>query len=309
MSRGHCSMQHRPQTDKLMKVNRFLKAGCAGLMLALMSCSSPSLDGTYEGILPAADCPGIYVLLAVNGDKYELLEKYMLHPETFVTYGKVESTEGGKGLHLDNRMELEVGDNGLFCQEIPLKRISSETVLPDLYTDMALKDNETGENVTVRLYGRGEKKYADFNWADEVYKLKLENRNDSVSEYRDSNRSLKFIVGKPADFLSGKIVLDGPGGPHSFIRLTPVYNVYSLTDAKGDTEVPSFYDVVYYNGDAEAHVKLITADRTKCYTLTQTEASAKTAVYTDGKVEWHLGNHRNATLILDGKIYTYKENN
>ena len=301
-------MWHRLLADKLMKVKEFLKAGFAGLMLALMSCSSPSFDGTYEGVLPAADCPGIYVLLTVNGDKYELLEKYLLHPETFVTYGKVESADGGKGLRLDNRMELEVEGNGLVCQKVALKRVSSEKALPELYTSVALKDYQTGEDATVRLYEREGKRYAAFSMGDKDYTLRLEAQSDSVNEYRDSESSLKLTAGAPADFLSEKIVFDGPDGAYSFARLTPVYNVYRLVEPKEeDDNVPSFYDVVYYAGDTEAYVKLLTSDASQCYTLPQVEASAKTAVYTDGKVEWHAGNHRNATLIVDGKIYNYKE--
>lgn len=288
-----------------MKVNRFLKAGFAGLMLALMSCSSPSFDGTYEGVLPAADCPGIYVLLTVNGDKYELLEKYLLHPETFVTYGKVESTDGGKGLHLDNRMELKVGDNGLFCQEAPLKRISSETALPELYTSVALKDYRTGEDAAVRFYEREEKKYADFSLGDKDYKLKLETRNDSVSEYRNGESCLKLLAGE--NTYSAQILFDCPDGVYSFARITPTYVTYTLTDSKGNADIPVFYDALYYNEDTAACVKLITADPARCYTLPQTEASSKTAVYTDGKIEWNFGNHQNATLIIDGSIYNYTE--
>lgn len=290
-----------------MRVKEFLKAGFAGLMLALTSCSSPSFDGTYEGVLPAADCPGIYVLLAVNGDKYELLEKYLLHPETFVTYGKVESTDGGKGLHLDNSMELKVEGGSLQCQRVALRRISSETVLPELYTSVALKDYQTGEDAVVRFYEREEKKYADLSLGDKDYKLKLETLNDSVSEYRGSDFSLKLAMSDPLEPFSEKIVFEGPCGTSSFARLTPVYSVYNLTEPKGDESVPSFYDVVYYTGDTESYVKLITSDTEQCYTLSQVEGSAKAAVYTDGKVEWHVGNHRNATLIVDGKIYKYKE--
>lgn len=288
-----------------MKVNKFLKAGFAGLMLALMSCSSPSFDGTYEGVLPAADCPGVYVLLTVNGDKYELLEKYLLHPETFVTYGKVESADGGRGLRLDNRMELKVEDGNLMCQGITLKRISSETFLPEFYKSVTLKDYQTGEDVVIRFYEREEKKYADFSLGDKDYKLKLEMQNDSVSEYRNGESCLKLLAGENAS--SRQALFDCPEGVYSLAQITPTYVAYTLTGSKGNSDVPAFYDALYYNEDTAACVKLITADPAQCYTLPQTEASAKTAVYTDGKVEWNLGNYRNATLVIDGNIYNYKE--
>lgn len=54
-------------------------------------------------------------------------------------------------------------------------------------------------------------------------------------------------------------------------------------------------------------VKLISTAPEHCYTLFQTEASAKTAEYSDGKVEWRVGNHKNATFVVDNKEYEYNE--
>ena len=61
---------------------KILQSVLWGFILILSSCrsSQPPYDGTYEGILPAADCPGIYVLLTINGGQYELLEKYITRP-------------------------------------------------------------------------------------------------------------------------------------------------------------------------------------------------------------------------------------
>ena len=64
--------------------------------------------------------------------------------------------------------------------------------------------------------------------------------------------------------------------------------------------------MVYYNDGNRALVKLLCPDLAHCYTLPQTEASAKTAVYADDKVEWSIDNENRATLRVDGKVYTYK---
>ena len=86
-----------------MKKNHIFPLAIGSLSFLLWSCQAPHTnDGIYEGILPAADCPGIYVMLAINGDQYELLEKYIAEPETFVTRGNIE--QKGKQLHLDNQM-------------------------------------------------------------------------------------------------------------------------------------------------------------------------------------------------------------
>ena len=63
---------------------------------------------------------------------------------------------------------------------------------------------------------------------------------------------------------------------------------------------------VYYNDGNRALVKLLCPDLAHCYTLPQTEASAKTAVYADDKVEWSIDNENRATLRVDGKSCTYK---
>ena len=99
---------------------KILQSVLWGFILILSSCrsSQPPYDGTYEGILPAADCPGIYVLLTINGGQYELLEKYITRPGTFVTYGKAGNLPGDKIL-LDNKMELKSDDGRLLYKDTP----------------------------------------------------------------------------------------------------------------------------------------------------------------------------------------------
>lgn len=104
-----------------MKTNHIFPSFMGSLAFLLGSCQTPHTnDGIYEGILPAADCPGIYVMLAINGDQYELLEKYIAEPETFVTRGNIE--QKGKQLHLDNQMQITLLSNELQCQHTTLKK-------------------------------------------------------------------------------------------------------------------------------------------------------------------------------------------
>lgn len=49
-----------------MKTNQILQLILICIIFPLSACSvSHTHDGTYEGILPAADCPGIYIMLTI----------------------------------------------------------------------------------------------------------------------------------------------------------------------------------------------------------------------------------------------------
>lgn len=288
-----------------MNVNRFLQLGLAVFLLILSSCRvSHSCDGIYEGILPAADCPGIYMLLAVNGDKYELLEKYMLQPETYVTYGTV--THKGKLLNLDNGMELDFSDNSVRCRNVLLKRFSDQKELPEIYTTQLLKENLSGEDATLKLYEKQGKQYADFCFNEKKYTLKLNAENELTDEYVDSNCSLKLLPETQQLPLQKNVLFNNGTDAYMFTQLTPTPCLYTLVGEE-TSDVPSFLDAMYYNDGKQAFVKLIHTAPGYCYTLLQTEASAKTAVYTDGTVEWQLGNNQNGTLIINRKKYAYTE--
>lgn len=46
-----------------MKTNQILQLILICIIFPLSACSvSHTHDGTYEGILPATDCPGIYIM-------------------------------------------------------------------------------------------------------------------------------------------------------------------------------------------------------------------------------------------------------
>ena len=283
---------------------KILQSVLWGFILILSSCrsSQPPYDGTYEGILPAADCPGIYVLLTINGGQYELLEKYITRPGTFVTYGKAGNLPGDKIL-LDNKMELKSDDGRLLYKDTPLKRISLQTELPELCTSQLLKESQSGENVTLKLYEKQGEQYADFLFKAKKHILKLKEKTDLVSEYADKNCSLKVPSEQKQSSVSDELVFNDGTNSYTFDRLTPDYCIYSSATKTN----PTFFDVVYYTAGEKPMVKLISTAPEHCYTLFQTEASAKTAEYSDGKVEWRVGNHKNATFVVDNKEYEYNE--
>ena len=285
-------------------MNKILQSILTGLILVLSSCQSSqsSYDGTYEGILPASDCPGIYVLLAIDGGQYELLEKYITRPGTFVTYGRARNLPGDKVL-LDNKMELKSDDGRLLYKDTPLKRISFQTELPEFCTSQLLKESQSGEDVTLKLYKKQGKQYAEFLFKTKKHILKLKKKTDLVSEYADKNYSLKVPSENKQSSVSGELVFNDGTNSYTFDRLTPGYCIYlSVTKTN-----PTFFDVIYYTAGEKPLVKLISTAPEHCYTLFQTEASAKTAEYSDGKVEWRAGNHKNAIFVVNNKEYEYNE--
>ncbi len=285
-------------------MNRILGLALVGIMLVFSSCeTSQSYDGTYEGILPAADCPGIYMLLAIHGDQYELMEKYIMRAGIFVTYGKIQNVSSCK-LRLDNEGDLTFHGDTLLYRNVPLKRVSFQKELPDIYKSQFLKENQSGEDATVSLYEMGNQRYADFYFKDKEYKLKLNPQNNSEDEYIDKNCSLKILFEDEYASVFGIPVFNDGKNSYTFTALTPTNNIY-ISETK--SHVPSFFDVIYYNDGMQAFVKLITSEIENCYTLPQTDASSKTADYSDGKIKWQLGNHQDATLIIDDKEYKYRE--
>lgn len=289
-----------------MKTNHIFPSFMGSLAFLLGSCQTPHTnDGIYEGILPAADCPGIYVMLAINGDQYELLEKYIAEPETFVTRGNIE--QKGKQLHLDNQMQITLLSNELQCQHTTLKKISGQNELPEIYVSQLLKEDQSGEDASIKLYSQKDKQYAEFHFKNNTYQLKLNLHNDSVNEYTCPEQSVKLSQPVPQLSSFQEFIFRNDTATYTFTQLSPTNCIYRLADEKKENEVPAFLNVIYYNDDQQALVKLLHPALPHCYTLSQTEASAKTANYTDGETEWQLHNDRRATLVIHHKKYQYLE--
>ncbi len=289
-----------------MKKNHIIPLAMGSLVFLLGSCKVPHTnDGIYEGILPAADCPGIYVMLAINGDKYELLEKYIAEPETFITYGDIE--EKGNQLHLDNQMQFTNHTQGLQYQHTTLKRISDQNELPEIYISQLLKEDQSGEDALIKLYSQKSKQYAEFHFRNNTYRLELNLHNDSVDEYVDTEQHIKLSQPVPQLSSFQEFIFRNDTAAYTFTQLSPTNCIYHLAGEKNEKEAPSFLNVIYYNDDQQAFVKLLHPTLPHCYTLTQTEASAKTATYTDGDIEWQLHNDQRATLVIHHKEYQYME--
>ena len=289
-----------------MKKNHIIPLAMGSLVFLLGSCKVPHTnDGIYEGILPAADCPGIYVMLAINGDKYELLEKYIAEPETFITYGDIE--EKGNQLHLDNQMQFTNHTQGLQYQHTTLKRISDQNELPEIYISQLLKEDQSGEDALIKLYSQKSKQYAEFHFRNNTYRLELNLHNDSVDEYVDTEQHIKLSQPVPQLSSFQEFIFRNDTAAYTFTQLSPTNCIYHLVGEKNEKEAPTFLNVIYYNDDQQAFVKLLHPTLPHCYTLTQTEASAKTATYTDGDTEWQLHNDQRATLVIHHKEYQYME--
>lgn len=76
------------------------KTQSAGNATATDSSTAITLQGTYEGTLPAADCPGIETSLTINADStYDLTSHYIGQKDTIRESG-VYHTAAGKLLML-----------------------------------------------------------------------------------------------------------------------------------------------------------------------------------------------------------------
>lgn len=214
-----------------MKKNHLFPLAIGSLSFLLWSCQAPhTSDGIYEGILPAADCPGIYVMLAINGDQYELLEKYIAEPETFVTRGNIE--QEGKQLHLDNQMQFTNQTQGLLYQQTILKRISEQNELPEIYISQLLKEDQSGEDALIKLYSQKSKQYAEFHFRNNTYQLKLNLHNDSVDEYVDPEQHIKLSQPVPQLSSFQEFIFRNDTAVYTFTQLSPTNCIYHWQEKK-----------------------------------------------------------------------------
>lgn len=243
--------------------------------------------------------------MTIDGNKYELLEKYLTRPETFVTYGDIK--QQGQTLHLDNQMEFTCDSNHLSYKNISLRQVSTQNSLPEIFISQSLKENQSGEDALLKVYSRKGKQFADFYFRDNKYNLEESSQNDSIKEYADAGKHIKLSLPVPRLSSLQELTFKNDTAAYTFTLLTPCNNIYRITDEKEENVLPNILDVIYYNDGQQAFVKLLHSTLSNCYTLPQTEASAKTAIYTDGQTEWQLLNHRNAVLITNHQKYEYIE--
>ena len=267
-----------------------------------------SWSGTYEGVVPAADCPGIYTLLALNdnGD-YQLYEKYLERATVSLSKGTVEWNASGDSIALlpNQTMLYKVTDGALLGGTDQLTRINDESTLSPSYTTELIKDDETGDNLSIAIYSNGERSFAEFNFDGKDYSLQQVSDNTQKIEFTADGVTLDWNVSDPAPLHDFKPQLKIDGKVHNFTHISPVNSIY-ITD-NADAPVKGF-DVTYFHiEEGKSFVKLMSAEPGQCYTLPLTEASAKTADYEKEEVKWSTDNKNGAVLSIDGKEYQYKE--
>lgn len=265
-------------------------------------------SGTYEGVSPAADYPGIYTLLALNDKgEYQLYEKYLERTAVFVSKGTIEWNASGDSIaFLPNKTMLYKVEKGtLSGGMVQLSRISDEKTLSASYTTELIKDRITGNNVPVSIYFNGDKSVADFHFDGKDYSLPQVTDNTQEMEFANEGVTLVWNISDPAPLPDFKPQLTIDGKVHKFTHVSPANSMYVTDNANAPAKA---FDVMYFNiEDGKSFAKLISAEPGKYYTLPLTSASAKTADYEKDGVEWSTDNKKGAVLIIDGKEYKYKE--
>tara|TARA_R110002073_G_scaffold279026_1_gene443201 strand:- start:489895 stop:490689 length:795 start_codon:yes stop_codon:yes gene_type:complete len=94
------------------------------------SMNSLDWNGTYEGILPCADCAGIQSILTLNNDlTYTLQSKYLEKQDTvFTNSGTFTWSENGQQVTLDNKASEQyfVGENNLLKLDLKGEKITGD---------------------------------------------------------------------------------------------------------------------------------------------------------------------------------------
>jgi heat shock protein HslJ len=93
------------------------------------SMTSVDWPGTYQGVLPCADCEGIKTQIVFNKDLSYILETQYLGKDekVFQTKGTFKWNDAGSKITLDNSEKMyQVGENRLFHLDIDGNRITGE---------------------------------------------------------------------------------------------------------------------------------------------------------------------------------------
>lgn len=261
-------------------------AACAGNKKS--EVATPALQGNYEAMLPAADAPGIFVRLALNDSTYQLFEKYIDKDGVFVTTGTVKDlTE--KGFTVADGMQIELTDSTLATQGVTFTKVSNEMQLPKAYTMTYLKGLKTGTDAELALATVDGTKQAVLSLEGKNYTLKA-GEGDS---YTDGKVTLTLK--------DDKYTVSGADKNDDFVVIAPVWNRYQSTPDASQMGV----ETMFFEEEGKGYIRLFTDNLNRCYILNRTEASAKTATFTDGKVTWSTANDNTATLSEEGKTVKF----
>ncbi|HBO39027.1 MAG TPA: hypothetical protein DD638_10230 [Pasteurellaceae bacterium] len=267
-------------------------------------------QGTYEGIMPIANDPETpaYTLLALsqNGE-YEMFQKQIERIGTYASKGKFhwDASQNSLTLTANENIQLQLSENSLKNKEGILNRISNEENINEAYFSYLVKHNQSGENYTIKIYSEGESEYAEFEFKEKKYKLKVDLDNSQEQVFRDGDVYLAWNIIDPAPIANYNPTFYDGKETHTFTMLSPTNVIYQAE--KDDAPVKTF-DVLYFNHErGKSFVKLMSSNILYQYTLNQTEASAKTASYESDAVKWHLDNNRKATFIINNIEHQYAE--
>ena len=259
--------------------------------------------GTYEGIMPAADCPGIYVLLAIDTTTYEMACKYIDRPGINISMGNIKWNAGGDSLTLlaDHRT-YRVDGGSLYLGKFQLTKTDDAVKLPKLLITQTLKDDKSGDNAVLEEYSVGHRHLANFYFDDKTYKLTLDEKNMHRKEYTDGKTKLLLdsLDTKRLQWDIHPTFINNNDTCH-FTVLSPINEIYTAT---GKPDLTNSFDVLYLNGEDGSEVMLLNPINKYCFTLPQVESSAKAATYYNDGVSWSSTLH-GATLSLGDQIYQY----
>lgn len=263
-------------------------------------------DGTYEGVMPASDCPGIYTLLALSKEgEFAMFQKYLEHSGTYVTKGKFEWVPDGDTIVFsdNDRTRFLVSENMLSINDIAFIKISDENKLNDVYRCSSIKEDKGGKNYEVKIYSDEKTSYAEFEFNDKKYILKQDAENTQETVFTDGEASLTWNILDPAPLDNYKPTFNDGKNNYTFTVLSPSNRLFA---AKDDTAPVKSFDVLYFNPEkGKSFVKLLNSEAKNCHTLPQIEASAKTAVYEKEGIRWMHGNKNEAIFYINGEEYAY----
>ena len=262
-------------------------------------------QGTYDGVFPAADASGQYILLAIDSNSYAKASKFIDRPGVYVSKGKIEWNSAGDSLTLvGDYQKFKVYDGNLIEGPFELTKISDELKLPHLLISQTLKDDKTGVNAVLEQYSEDGKEYAKFYFGDKTYELKREDRNTQRIEYT-SDKVRLYMQELNTDTIQWDIhpLLIDDKDTCRFTVLSPVNDIYVAT---GKPQIVNSFDVLYLNGEEGSEVMLLSSFYKYCFTLPQQTASAKTAEYYSNNIMWASGLN-DATLTLGDQSYQFKE--
>lgn len=196
------------------------------------SMTSVDWVGTYQGILPCADCEGIKTQIALNKDLTYVLETQYLGKDkkVFQTKGTFKWNDEGSKITLDNteKQIYQVGENQLFHLDKDGNRITGEmannfilemekTELTGKYWKLIRlngKPVETGDRVAFMTFTTEENR---------VYGNSSCNMFNGKYELPESNR-IKF-----SPFAMTKMACIGNNIEHEYMQIFEKTVSYSLT--------------------------------------------------------------------------------